>query len=388
MRMVLSAGKRGKGRDVLLSNQRNPTVNDIIPKAIRKRGIPPLLSPMAAAGSLVYGGIVRLRNRLYDDSWLKARELMRPVISIGNITLGGSGKTPLAIYLANMVLRAGATPVLLSRGYGRQTAQDRIVAPGDEPRDPPSDLGDEPALIRRHVPQIWLGISKHRSRIGMEIAGRCSEAVFILDDGYQHRKIRRNLNLLVFDRSQPLEGNRMAPLGTLREPLAGARRAHAAIINGHSDGCMGDRFEDSVRRIIGAGGGIYHCIQEIDCIPAFDAWKRGAMRDAPIEPGLPVYLTAAIGNPGRFHRDALGLGCPIKGSAFFRDHVRLNARQWDACIKAARLSGASAFLITEKDAVKISDTVDFPIFVAVQSVRVIERDDLEKRVRTLIGSYR
>src|SRR5262249_53976455 len=159
----------------------------------------------------------RARNELYAGGWLRERRLPRPVISVGNLTLGGTGKTPLAIYLAELLRKLDAAPALLSRGYGRRS-RDRIqvFGPGDEVSNLVWRAGDEPALVRRRVPAVWLGISKDRRAAGERVLEKKPDVVFILDDGFQHRKLHRDLDIVVVDRAQPLTTNRVFPRGTLR----------------------------------------------------------------------------------------------------------------------------------------------------------------------------
>src|SRR4030095_5465493 len=124
-------------------------------------------SPYLSVPSFVFEAIVRARNELYASGWLRQTRLPRPVISIGNLTLGGTGKTPLAIYLAELLVKLNAVPALLSRGYGRQSRDKiEVCGPEDEVSDIAGRAGDEPALVRRRVPTIWLGISKNRRAAG------------------------------------------------------------------------------------------------------------------------------------------------------------------------------------------------------------------------------
>jgi len=148
------------------------------------------------------------------------------------MTTGGTGKTPLAIYTAKKISELGWTPIILSRGYGRPgSGIERIVSPGEPIKHPVPSMGDEPALIRRHVPEAWFGISTDRYSVGKMIETRAAKAVFILDDGFQHRKLYRDLDLVIIDPIQTLKSNRMLPRGTLREPVSGLRRSHAIILN-------------------------------------------------------------------------------------------------------------------------------------------------------------
>jgi tetraacyldisaccharide 4'-kinase len=174
--------------------------------------IPRGLAPLSFIAGPVYEAVVRVRNNLYESSILRHRRLQSPVISIGNITTGGAGKTPLVIFTAKKIKESGFIPAILSRGYGRpDPGIERIISPGDSIKFPARQMGDEPALIRRHVPEAWFGISKNRYTAGGRIAQQAGNPVFILDDGFQHRKLQRDLDIVVIDSSQPLKQIRIYP---------------------------------------------------------------------------------------------------------------------------------------------------------------------------------
>ncbi len=343
-------------------------------------------TPLLLVPSLLFEGLVRVRNWAYDTSILKQALLPHPVISVGNLTVGGSGKTPLVIHLAKSVGSMGVTPVLLSRGYGRREKRLVLLPPSKTTDVSVSLVGDEPALVRRHIPEIWLGISKHRNKAGLQISRRQQRLLFILDDGFQHRCLRRELDLVLLDPSQPLLRNRLFPSGTLREPLSGLRRATVAVINGRSGQHDSDSLESAVRRI-NPDLPIFHCLQRIERLVSIEQWRAGiSSHDAVVNPGA-VYLVAAIGNPVRFQRDVEMLGVEIRGSRFFRDHTRLQPDDWAACSRAASAAGADALVITEKDAIKATGTKGVPIWVAVQSTHFVEQAELERRLRALIEEH-
>jgi tetraacyldisaccharide 4'-kinase len=343
---------------------------------------PRVVAPLTFIAGVAYGAVVRTRNILYDKGWLRRSRLRSPVISIGNITTGGTGKTPLVIYTARKIVEMGCTPVVLSRGYGRpDSGASRIIAPGEPIRFPARELGDEPALIRRRVPEAWFGISKDRFRTGSRIERNAERTICILDDGFQHRKLHRDTDIAVIDPTQLLIFNRLLPRGTLREPAAGLRRCTAIILNAAQD-----PEEDALSMVpllesLAPQAGIFHCRQHIQKLVSFDTWEKS-------EPGGPrntlprsVFLVAALGNPERFHGDVEALGIRCSGCRFFRDHYGLGPSDWEVCIRAATQSGAEAILISEKDAVKISRPPDFPLLVAVQATEIRDERAFEELLR-------
>ncbi len=331
---------------------------------------------------LLYACVVRLRNCFYDRRFFAQGRLPYPVISIGNLTLGGSGKTPLAIHMAQVIARMGRIPVLLSRGYGRLRKNPLIVKPGERIAFPAQALGDEPALIRQHAPETWLGISSDRYAVGLQIGRWTQNPVFLLDDGFQHRRLHRDLDLVVIDRTQPLLQNRVVPRGTLREPLAGLRRADILVINGAFRSEQADPLEELVRRF-SPNAAIKHCVQRIDRLVEFVHWRAAGAAGAPCADMPTVYLAAAIGNPDRFSKDVREFGIEIKGARFFRAHFPLRGNDWRSCAEAARRCGAGALLTTEKDAIKLTEGIDYPLLVAVQSMRLFEQADLERKLQSV-----
>jgi tetraacyldisaccharide 4'-kinase len=190
--------------------------------------------------------------------------------------------------------------------------------------------------------------------------------VFLLDDGFQHRRLHRDLDIVIIDPSQPLQSNRVFPRGTLREPSSGLRRCHVAVV--HSLPEASGAVEAAVRHYQPEAK-IFRCSQVIQYVIPFSSWRAGE-NGTQMQEVAPVYLVAALGNPERFRQDARRFGIEVRGERFFPDHFRLRRRDWAACADVARRKGAESILTTEKDAVKISDPPDFPLLVSVQSATI------------------
>ena len=341
-----------------------------------------LLAPLLYLPGLFFEALVRTRNLTYTAGFLPVERLPRPVISIGNLTMGGAGKTPFAIYAAATLLRTGVTPALLSRGYGRLSGRDLLIIPPGKDKDtPPLAIGDEPALIKRHVPGIWLGIGARRDLAGQKIAQQDRGVVFLLDDGFQHRRLHRDLDILIIDRTQPLERNHPMPRGTLREPPSSLGRAQVIVINGTCSPQNPDALKVFLRRR-NPQALILQCTQTIELLTSYQEWKTSP---APLPAATEVrkaFLVAALGNPERFRRDVAATGIAIAGWRFFRDHYRLRTKDWIACTVQAKSRCSDVIITTEKDAIKISEAPDFPLWVAVQATRM----DDPVRFEQLIGA--
>jgi tetraacyldisaccharide 4'-kinase len=336
--------------------------------------------------SLIFEGIIRLRNRAYSLGLIASQKLPAPVISVGNITLGGTGKTPFVIAVLQLLAKMEQVPALLSRGYGRDHAdQMHILAPGSGGRFPANQLGDEPSLIRRHAPQAWLGICADRHKAAGQILSQCPNPVFVLDDGFQHRQLKRDLDIVLIDAAQSLTQNDLFPLGTLREPVCALGRAHAIILN-VSKGKDAQNFDLETIRAVNPGAAIFHCQQKIALLVPFHLWCKGEATDA--QRPKTAYLLAAIGNPRRFQKDVESLGIQVKGAHFKRDHRTVDPDEWASLQKEALAAGADAVIMTEKDAVKFSQHPDFPLLVAVQETFVEEKESFEGFFRTRLEESR
>ncbi|MDR3011653.1 MAG: tetraacyldisaccharide 4'-kinase [Chitinispirillales bacterium] len=187
-------------------------------------------NPFTAALSGVYGGVVSVRNFAYNSLPPLSKKLDRPTISIGNIRAGGTGKTPAAQFIGQYLLNNHNCDVaFLSRGYGRQTSKTVIVRPTEKANW--KETGDEPAMIHANLPESWLGIGTNRTAVAKKMSPHLPDrAVFILDDGFQHRRARRDLNIVCLTESTFTD--RMIPAGYLREPVSSLARADIAFIIG------------------------------------------------------------------------------------------------------------------------------------------------------------
>jgi tetraacyldisaccharide 4'-kinase len=351
------------------------------------RTIPSAPAPVTYLSSLAFEALVCVRSCLYSASLIPQRRLQSPVISIGNITVGGSGKTPLAIYIARALLGLGWNPAILSRGYGRRhSSKSWILAPESSVSSAASTLGDEPALIRRHLPSIWMGISRNRFETGISIEKRQERTVFILDDGFQHRRLHRDLDVVIVDRNQPLGANRLLPRGTLREPLSGLRRCHLVVINGMPEAETTDPVETEIR-LLHPDAKILHCRQRIGSLVPFHIWRENPPHPDPAIAPHSAYLVSALGNPDRFHKDIGHLGIQVSGIRSYRDHYWLKQKDWLDCVSEARRQSVEAIIITEKDAVKISQAPDFPLLVSIQTTEISDASALKSILEKLVEKH-
>jgi len=308
--------------------------------------------------SIVYGSIIFIRNKLYDLGIFKTYRLSCFVISVGNLTTGGTGKTPITIFLAKILSESGYSIGILSRGYGRTTNGALLVSDGMEHVEAWERAGDEPAMMANQLPGVPIVVDGDRIRGGEMLISKFNPDVIILDDAYQHRRLFRNMNLLVINEDGKRPGfQHLLPAGNLREPFSQMKRATALIIskaNIHNPG------KELLRRIEETGKTYFLFNLETDprlrALQSPDVTIDDVNRD-------PVFLMAGIGHPQSFIASVEQSGFRILGQQFYRDHHNYSANDIDDIKKKFKASGASMILTTEKDMVRLKGLdLDLPVY--------------------------
>ena len=334
-----------------------------------------LLRLLAAPLAPLYGAVVRARNRGFDAHPERAARAAVPVISIGNLSAGGTGKTPLTLFLAEGLEAAGWTNAVLSRGYGGRRDVDPMSVETDSD---PRQTGDEPLLMARRLGarRVVVGRQRHAAAL-RALAQRPELRCLLLDDGFQHRALHRDLDLLVLDGVRLWGDGRMLPLGDLREPVDSARRAQALVVTRAAR--VQDRSEvEAWWAHIGSGGPIFW----VD-------FTLGDLRRWPSElPEAelqgPAFAWCGLGHPEAFYADLLLAGHAWTGSRSFPDHRGPSPGDLRQLQEQARAEGAGWLVCTEKDAVKLgpnhAQVLDLPLLVAEQ--RVAGGESLLAWVRT------
>ncbi len=300
---------------------------------------------------LLYGAAHRARR-----AWqrTRARRLPRPVISVGNLHWGGAGKTPLVAAIAVHLRDHGLRVAILARGYRRRGREIRVVSLGEGPLLGPLVAGDEPVLLAGDLPGVGVVVGPDRFRAGLHSLERLEPPpqVFLLDDGFSHLRLARDLDLLAFPAADPFGGGRLAPGGRLREPLASAADAHAAILTGA--GAQGDG--EALARALAAfgfrGSGF---ASRTAALPPRTADGRT------LESGTRVLLVTGVARPASVAALAEGAGLEITGSLTFGDHHRYPAASLAEIERAFRDVRAACVLATAKDRVKLEGRLSVPL---------------------------
>lgn len=304
--------------------------------------------------SPLYGAVMRIREAFYRRGIFASYRLDAPVISVGNLTLGGSGKTPLVQHLARLLKANGRRPAVISRGYGgRAQGRVNVVSDGERLLLDAAMAGDEPRLLAETLPgvPVLTGIVR---RLPGARAVEMGADVLLLDDGYQHLQIRRDVNLALFNADRLAGNSRVFPGGDLREPVAALRRATAFVLTGveETNRERAQLFADLLRsRFAGIPA---HCTgYAADTLVGFDG--QGLIAEV----GMPAAVRSwfgfcGIARPESFRRSLEQQGMTVAGFLPLDDHQRYTPAMIRQLLDKARAGGAQALVTTEKDLVKLA----------------------------------
>ncbi len=298
-----------------------------------------LLSPLG----WLYSLILRLRVLMYQSGVLKKFRLPRPVISIGNITVGGTGKTPVTARIARDLLATGYKVAVLSRGYGGSLeGRSCVVSDGKNLLLNAGECGDEPYLLASTVAGLIVVIGSDRYAAG-QLAMQFSPDIFLLDDGFQHLRLHRNLNILLLDYSRPFGNGMVLPAGLLRESISAMRR---------SDLILFTRAPIKGAEININTHGIHYCISSHTIV---DLIQLDTGRSLPVSEynGKKIMAFAGIADPDLFFNGLRGLGLNLVHCISYPDHETYGEKRVGELMDAMRRSGAELIVTTEKDGVKI-----------------------------------
>lgn len=287
--------------------------------------------------SVLYGAVTRTRLSLYRRGTFHATKLNRPVISVGNITAGGTGKTPLVEWVARTVAAGGKKVCILTRGYGRDNPDRQVVvSDGQSVLASPSDAGDEPFLLATNLLGVAAVIS-NADRIAAADGAikHLGTDCFVLDDGFQHLRLERDLNIVTIDATNPWGGGHLLPYGRLREPLSGLSRADCVVITRTEQTNNVEALRSEILRHAGD-------------VPVFPSRMRIKSGVEPIQ--SPVAAFCGVGNPDSFFRQ---IKHEIVLQKSFPDHHRYSQAEIDSLIAAAKHAGAKSLVTTAKDGVKL-----------------------------------
>jgi tetraacyldisaccharide 4'-kinase len=319
----------------------------------------------AMAGS--YRGLLGAREWLYERGVLHSRALDCPVVSIGNLTVGGTGKTPAVELAVRTLMELGHRPGVLSRGYGRRGGGVQIVADAASIRLDAEEAGDEPFLLARRLPGVPVVVGPNRYEAGRVARARFGVTAIVLDDGFQHRTLRKDLEIVMARAGQPWGNGRLLPGGPLREPLEGLRRAHLVVVTGARRIDEASEVRETVARLAPAAPVLTALHVPTEC------FESSAMRFVALDAlgGARLLAFAGIGSPAGFRRTLGEASATVVDFQEFADHHWYTRDDLARLERRAGEARADGFITTEKDWVRLRRLPPLKRPVYVLSVRLM-----------------
>lgn len=326
-----------------------------------------LLSPFEWA----YLSGVKLHQWLYSAGIWKVRTLAKPVVSVGNLTAGGTGKTPTVIALGEMLLASGYKISVLLRGYkGAYKRGTLLVSDGRRILSSPEMAGDEALVISRSLPEAIVAVGKNRAKVGEMIERTFNVNLHLLDDGFQHLRLSRALNLLLIDTTDPFGGGHLLPLGRLREPLRGASRADAVVLTRTNHGQDYARLLDCLKKV----NPQFPCFKVQQTLNFGDEQGTAVSNSPHSFAGTRALAFAGIANPGQFYGSLRALGVNLVYGISFPDHHRYTLRDLEKIRRKCLETDVQLVVTTEKDRENLGHLSLDPLRLVVAKV-VFEFDE-------------
>jgi tetraacyldisaccharide 4'-kinase len=310
--------------------------------------------------SSLYGAVTRTRLSLYQRGTFRTTKLDRPVISVGNMTVGGTGKTPLVELVSKIIARTGKRVCILTRGYGRENPERQvIVSDGQAILATPTEAGDEPYLLATNLLGLAAVVSSadriSAARDAIEVFGT---ECFVLDDGFQHLRLARDLNIVTVDATNPWGGGRLLPFGRLREPLSGLSRADCVVLTRCDQVNNLEPLREQIRDLTHGR-------------PVFESTMQPVRTPAPTGP---VAAFCAVGNAKSFFKQLRQSGYEVAVEKAYRDHHSYTQKDIDDLTSSATSAGATHLITTAKDAVKLR-TLRFSLPYSVFEIEIALKDE-------------
>jgi tetraacyldisaccharide 4'-kinase len=349
---------------------------------IYSSGNPPMpsLALLLQGLSFFYGAGQKLRATCYRHQVFSSRDLPCKVISVGNITVGGTGKTPLTIYVAAEIKRAGFNVVIVSRGYkGRAEKHGGIVSDGRTLYMNAEQAGDEPYMIACRLKGVPVIVGKSRYAAGMLAIRNYQPDVIVLDDAFQHLKLKRDIDLVLLDCRRPLGNSYLLPRGELREPASSLSRSAACILTrcGHGADDALTAYVAEIQRLV-PGGSVFtsshvpywyvipraahHSFEAVSNV--FTANEIGQIKHRKF------FCFSGIARNEDFRHTLKDIGVQVTGALEYSDHHPYTEKDLATILRCARNTGADGLITTEKDHARITSKTPLPLQLIVVGVRV------------------
>ncbi len=327
-------------------------------------------TPVVTAGlwalSVGYRLALAVRAQAYHWRFLSTGRLACPVVSVGNITLGGSGKTPMVELVALCLRELGAAPAVVSRGYGRDTRGAHVVADREGGRLGPRAAGDEPVLLAERLPGIPVIVGENRLEASRLAVERCGATAIVLDDGFQHRTLHKDLEILVVNGRAPWGNQCLFPRGMLREPLSALRRADLLVVTNPAGPLDVQAAAGTIRRH-NEGAPVLVASYEVVEAQEIGAGLRVSVGELS---GRRLLAFAGLGSPSGFADTLTSAGVRVAGLVEYPDHYWFSEGDLRELGRQARATGAEGLITTDKDRVRLRSLTLPSLPIWVLSVRL------------------
>ncbi|MGH9874241.1 MAG: tetraacyldisaccharide 4'-kinase [Pyrinomonadaceae bacterium] len=342
----------------------------------------PLTSLILPPLSAIYNVVTRTRVAGYRRGWFSVSKLPAPVISVGNLTTGGTGKTPLVEWVCLAVAReTGKRACVLTRGYGRANPQSQVlVSDGSKLLAGERESGDEPYLLAQNLIGIAAVVSNpNRLAAGEWAMKNLGSEVFVLDDGFQHLSLARDLNILAIDVTNPWGGGSLLPNGRLREPRAGLSRADCVVVTRTEQVEDTDSIRNTVQQFAGPIP-IFSSRMIVSGIRKLNG--ESVTRDSLVDQSVAAFC--GVGNPDSFFNQLRREGYTPAATRAFADHHNYNQSDLDRLVNDAKAHGAVGLITTAKDALKLASLkLELPCYVLEIKISIDDDAALLEMIRTV-----
>jgi tetraacyldisaccharide 4'-kinase len=322
-----------------------------------------LLYAIGLPFSPLYSLIMTVRAFLYRSGVFKKTKLSVPVVSVGNLTMGGSGKTPMVLYISRLLQEEGLKPVIVSRGFGgKAVGPVNVVSDGKEILLAVDLAGDEPRMMAESLPGVSVLTGPRKAEVAKYAVEKFGAQSIVLDDGFQHMALERDVNLVLFNSHMPFGNGHVFPGGDLRESVKALGRAHAFIITGVDRRRAGKKNRELKSFLQKRFPGVPFYEGRYAHTGILHSQKAG-IEDAQCISGMKLFGFCGIANPDAFKVSLEEMGAQLAGFKGFQDHYNYSRSDISRLVDQAKSVGADALIATEKDYVKVGSlfSADLPL---------------------------